>query len=300
MRNASQVSEREAPFQLRGGSFTMMVLKVVSPQDASFFPQLLGKIRQAPSFFRNAPLVLDLDELAAGPDFDLLDFVVTLRSHGLLPVGVQGGSPELQRLALDDVGLPAMPAGRQGVPAGRAEGEAAGQEGTRFGLAPGRAPTDPMPPKTAAAAAVSGGAPAAVQPAPVHAAAHAAPAPAPAPAHAYAQQPEPPRAMVLSEPVRSGRQIYSPRGDLVVLGPVSPGAELLADGSIHIYGPLRGRALAGLSGDRHARIFCQSLEAELVSIAGLYRISEDIDPSVLRRPVQIWLDEGYLRIDPLV
>jgi septum site-determining protein MinC len=290
VRNASQVSEREAPFQLRGGSFTMMVLKVVSPQDASFFPQLLGKIRQAPSFFRNAPLVLDLDELVAGADFDLLDFVVTLRSHGLLPVGVQGGSPELQRLALDDVGLPAMPAGRQGVPAGRAEAEAAGQEGTRFGLAPGRAPTDPMPPKTAAAAAVSGGAPAAVQPAPVPA----------APVHAYAPQPEPPRAMVLSEPVRSGRQIYSPRGDLVVLGPVSPGAELLADGSIHIYGPLRGRALAGLSGDRHARIFCQSLEAELVSIAGLYRISEDIDPSVLRRPVQIWLDEGYLRIDPLV
>ncbi|WP_207486017.1 septum site-determining protein MinC [Arenibaculum pallidiluteum] len=107
------------------------------------------------------------------------------------------------------------------------------------------------------------------------------------------------RALVVSEPIRSGRQVYAARGDLVVLGPVSPGAELLADGNIHVYGPLRGRALAGLSGDRNARIFCQSLEAEMVSIAGLYRISEDMDPAVQRKPVQIWLDEGYLRIDPL-
>ena len=88
--------------------------------------------------------------------------------------------------------------------------------------------------------------------------------------------------MIITEPVRSGRQIYAARGDLIVMGPVSAGAELLADGNIHVYSSLRGRALAGISGDTNARIFCHSLEAELVSIAGLYRVSEDLDKTVLQ------------------
>ncbi|WP_044562104.1 septum site-determining protein MinC, partial [Azospirillum sp. B4] len=69
--------------------------------------------------------------------------------------------------------------------------------------------------------------------------------------------------------------------------------------NIHVYGALRGRALAGMAGDRTARIFCQSLEAEMVSIAGLYRVSEDLEKSVLRRQVQIYLDQGFLHIDPV-
>jgi septum site-determining protein MinC len=84
-----------------------------------------------------------------------------------------------------------------------------------------------------------------------------------------------------------------------VMGPVSAGAELLADGNIHVYSSLRGRALAGISGDTNARIFCHSLEAELVSIAGLYRVSEDLDASVFKKQVHIYLDDGYLRMDPL-
>ena len=105
--------------------------------------------------------------------------------------------------------------------------------------------------------------------------------------------------MIITEPVRSGRQIYAARGDLIVMGPVSAGAELLADGNIHVYSSLRGRALAGISGDTNARIFCHSLEAELVSIAGLYRVSEDLDASVFKKQVHIYLDDGYLRMDPL-
>jgi septum site-determining protein MinC len=105
--------------------------------------------------------------------------------------------------------------------------------------------------------------------------------------------------MIITEPVRSGRQIYAARGDLIVMGPVSAGAELLADGNIHVYSSLRGRALAGISGDTSARIFCHSLEAELVSIAGLYRVSEDLEKSVFKKPVHIYLDDGYLRMDPL-
>jgi len=101
---------------------------------------------------------------------------------------------------------------------------------------------------------------------------------------------------VITEPVRSGQQIYARGGDLIVLAPVSHGSELLADGHIHIYGPLRGRALAGVTGDTKARIFCQSLEAELVSIAGEYKISEDIDQSLWRLAVEVSFEAERLHI----
>ncbi len=104
---------------------------------------------------------------------------------------------------------------------------------------------------------------------------------------------------VIYEPVRSGQQIYVRGGDLIVLATVSHGAELLADGHIHVYGPLRGRALAGVSGDQKAHIFCQSLEAELVSIAGQYKISEDIEQTAWRLPVDISVVSGHLQIRAL-
>ena len=81
---------------------------------------------------------------------------------------------------------------------------------------------------------------------------------------------------VITTPIRGGQQVYAQGGDLIVLAPVSAGAELLADGNIHVYGPMRGRALAGIKGDRTARIFCQQLGAELLSIAGQYKVAEDL------------------------
>jgi septum site-determining protein MinC len=112
VRSTSQISERDAPFQLRGNNFTVMVLKLVAPDDPSFFPQLLSKIRQAPNFFKNAPVVLDLEELdeSAGPA-DFIDFVVTLRQHSLIPVGIQGGTTAQQNAAFE-AGLTIMPTGR--------------------------------------------------------------------------------------------------------------------------------------------------------------------------------------------
>lgn len=107
------------------------------------------------------------------------------------------------------------------------------------------------------------------------------------------------RSKIIAQPVRSGQQVYAPGGDLIVLGAVSPGAELLADGNIHVYGPLRGRALAGVKGDVEARIFCQSLEAELVSIAGRYRVIEQLDAVEHARPVQMYLSDERLLIEPL-
>ncbi|WP_123102982.1 septum site-determining protein MinC [Acidithiobacillus sulfuriphilus] len=94
--------------------------------------------------------------------------------------------------------------------------------------------------------------------------------PVAAPASAVQQR----GALLIDQPVRSGQRVYARGGDLICLGVVNAGAEVLADGHIHVYAPLRGRALAGVSGDETARIFCSSLEAELVSIAGLYRMPE--------------------------
>ena len=104
---------------------------------------------------------------------------------------------------------------------------------------------------------------------------------------------------LIDKPLRSGQRIYA-KGDLVVLGLVSYGAEVIAEGNIHIYAPLRGRALAGVQGNHDARIFCTCLEPELISIAGIYRTMETpLGPDVLGKPVQIWLDEEKLMIEPL-
>ncbi len=104
---------------------------------------------------------------------------------------------------------------------------------------------------------------------------------------------------VITQPVRSGQQVYAPGGDLIVLAPVSAGSELLADGHIHVYGPLRGRALAGVRGDTQARIFCQSLEAELVSVAGQYKVAEDLRRHHWKEAVQVSLEGDSLKIATL-
>ena len=102
---------------------------------------------------------------------------------------------------------------------------------------------------------------------------------------------------LITQPVRSGQQIYAQGGDLIVLAPVSAGAEILADGHIHVYAPLRGRALAGVLGNTDARIFCQHLEAELIAIAGNYKVSEHI--SAWEKSVSIYLTDEHLTIQSL-
>lgn len=101
---------------------------------------------------------------------------------------------------------------------------------------------------------------------------------------------------IITEPVRSGQQIYARQADLIVLAPVSPGAELLADGNIHVYNTLRGRALAGIMGNLTSRIFCQQLDAELVSIAGHYWVSEDLQGTPIKQNAQIYLENERLHI----
>lgn len=108
-----------------------------------------------------------------------------------------------------------------------------------------------------------------------------------------------PASRLVTTPVRSGQTIVAERGDLTVVGPVGSGAELIAAGSIHVYGPLRGRASAGVFGDEAARIFCQDLDAELLSVAGLYRTSESLEPAIRRRAVQVFLEGDRLCVEPL-
>jgi septum site-determining protein MinC len=152
---------------------------------------------------------------------------------------------------------------------------------------------EPAQVEAAAQAGLASFAPTAAQPARRSAPAQAAPAPAAAPAPV-----QPSRAItrLVTEPVRSGTQIYARGADLIVTAPVSAGAELVADGNIHVYAALRGRALAGASGDASARIFCSRLEAELVSIAGRYLVSEQLPAEQRGLPVQIALVEDQLTI----
>lgn len=104
---------------------------------------------------------------------------------------------------------------------------------------------------------------------------------------------------IITTPIRSGQQVYAPDGDLIIINQVGHGAELIADGNIHVYGTLRGRALAGINGNQKARIFCKSLEAELVSVAGSYKLSEDIEKQAWRIPAQIYIKDDRLQITEL-
>ena len=117
----------------------------------------------------------------------------------------------------------------------------------------------------------------------------------PAPAQAGSGNP----GLIQASAVRSGQQVYADNRDLTCLAAVGAGAEVIADGSIHIYGPLRGRALAGAQGSETARIFCREFHAELVAVAGHYKVLEDIPKELRGKPVQVWLENGQLKLAAL-
>jgi septum site-determining protein MinC len=114
-----------------------------------------------------------------------------------------------------------------------------------------------------------------------------------------AERPHEPPSLMIDSPVRSGQSVFFPHGDVTVLGSISSGAEVMAGGSIHVYGALRGRAMAGSMGNARARIFCSKNEAELIAIDGYYRTAEDMDATLRSRPVQCWLEDRVLSIAAL-
>ena len=253
---APESSAEQASFELKATAFTLPTLRLFAGDLAALSQFLEPKIAQAPEFFRNAPVVVDLTHLPTEVALDFPLLVGVLRGLGMLPIGVRGGSAAHRETAqLMDLAILAQ--GSRG-PASTATAARA-------------APTQPAPTPTPAATA---------------------PAPSPVPMLAGAGK-------IVSRPVRSGQRVYAHGGDLVVLAAVSSGAELMADGHIHIYGALRGRALAGVRGNAEARIFCLDLRAELISVAGHYRVSESLDPAQAGRPVQVALRDGRLIIEAL-
>jgi septum site-determining protein MinC len=108
-----------------------------------------------------------------------------------------------------------------------------------------------------------------------------------------------PASLLIETPVRSGQSVVFTEGDVTVLGSVGSGAEIVAGGSIHVYGTLRGRAMAGIEGNASARIFCQKIEAELLAIDGFYQTAEDISDALRHRPAQAWLAGDVMRIEAL-
>jgi len=233
---ASAAAVSDAPFELKAAGFTLPVLKVLDTNVQAIIAGLNTKIAEAPQFFRNTPLVVDVSAVVdqnTTLNFPLL--LGMLRGKGLVPIGLSGGNEAWNELATG-MELAILSSGvprRQ--PPGQEQVEAPRERGGRL----------------------------------------------------------------ITQPVRSGQRVYAPDGDLTVLGPVSSGAEVFADGNVHVYGSLRGRALAGIQGDRDARVFCSHLDAELVSVAGIYSVSENIADGLRGRPAQVYLDEGRLRIEAL-
>ena len=122
--------------------------------------------------------------------------------------------------------------------------------------------------------------------------------PAPAPDNAPRGR-EQPASLLIEEPVRSGQSVAFVEGDVTILGSVGSGAEIIAGGSIHIYGTLRGQAMAGVTGNRRARIFCHRFEAELLAIGSYYKTADEIDDSMRSGPIQAWLDGNTLKISAM-
>ena len=241
----SQQNTHHTPvLEFKSSTFSVPVLVLTSNDIVTIEQHLQEKIHLAPEFFKNSPLVFDLQELNKNElDIDVPELTNVIRKLGLLPIGIRGGTIQQNRQALE-LGIP--------VHSGHS---ATTTSGTQKQQTP--EPEKPAPIAEPQAVAIT--------------------------------------TTMITHPVRSGQRIYA-SGDLVILAQVSAGAEIMAEGNIHVYGSLRGRALAGVQGNTEARIFCSDLQAELISIAGNYKISEDLNGAVLHQPVQIYLQNHTLVI----
>lgn len=230
--------------EVKAGAITLPILRLFTADLVAVGALLEEKLRQAPEFFRHAPVILELSEL--DPDRERIEFpelIRLLKRLDLVPAGVRGGN-QIQHYAAQAAKLAVLADNKHEA----------------------HPPTARNPqPKAAepAAAKPSSG------------------------------------SRLIEQPVRSGQRILAQGGDLIVRAQVSAGAEVIADGNIHIYGRLSGRALAGVQGNRDARIFCTDLQAELVGIGGQYKISEDIDPTMRGKAAHIHLVDSALLIDAL-
>lgn len=259
----TRASRKIHSFRLRGTTVPVITLALSSADEAALEADIAAKVAEAGDSLAGGLAVIDLSALSDAPP-PLTWLVGQVRRFGLLPVGVIGTRDE-QAAEVSALGLALLPA--TAVSARPAE----------------------MPPRQAAAAKEAVQEPSAPAPS-----AEQRPAPVAPPAGA---------SMVVDRPVRSGQRIYARGGDLVLLAGASAGSELIADGNIHCYGPLRGRALAGASGDQDAQIFALDFEAELVSVAGVYKAFERLPAEVRGKPIRASLEtrdgQSQILLSPL-
>ncbi len=247
--------------ELKIGQVGVANLRVRTLDVAQLTREMRERVERAPKLFGRAAVIIDFGGLAQTPDPGTAQALLDgLLDAGVIPVALAYGTPETEQLA-----------GQLGLPL----------------LAKFRAQYEPLeaaaPREPATAAARAAKTPPPEPPTP------AAP---PAPVSAPAAKP----GLVQKSPVRSGQQLYAENRDLTVLSTVGAGAEVISDGSIHIYGTLRGRALAGAQGNTDARIFCREFHAELVAIAGNYKVLEDVPRELHGKAVQVWLEKDQLMI----
>lgn len=254
---------KDSPIQFKGTALKIIQAQVRTTEVAVLHAALAELTGNSPDFFENDLAVLDFSGAENLPATADWAAIRQLLRASGLYAAATLGLPDELAATAELAGLPAISASTLSRPPRAKTPEAA---------------PEPAPPPPAAAPPAQA----------------VAPTPAPEPA---------PRTITLDKPLRSGQRFYAKGCDLIVTAMVSAGAEVIADGNIHVYAPLRGRALAGASGDRNARIFTTSLEAELVSVAGLYRTFEAGVPAELaRQPATVSLtgdDEPTLRVDPL-
>ncbi|WP_281782093.1 septum site-determining protein MinC [Lysobacter auxotrophicus] len=251
--------------ELKIGQVGIANLRIRTLDVAKLTEEMRGRVQRAPKLFARAAVVIDFGGLTRTPDEATARALIAgLRDAGVLPVALAYGTTEIERLS-EALGLPLL-----------AKFRASYERDEQAASQPAPAPTirepEPAPPPKA-------------------------PRSAPAPATPAAANVAP--GMIQSAPVRSGQQIYAENRDLTVLTTVGAGAEVISDGSVHIYGPLRGRALAGAKGNEQARIFCREFHAELVAIAGHYKVMEEIPKELRGKAVQIWLEDQQLKIAAL-
>ena len=258
----STAVDYEQAGELKIGQVGIANLRIRTLDVDQLAAEMRERVQRAPKLFGRAAVIVDFGGLSKVPDAATARALIDgLRDAGVLPVALAYGTREIEELSVA-IGLPLLAKFR-------AQYERAGQ-------------ADAAPAATAP------------EPAPRAEKKSGEPAPKAAPA-APAGEP----GLMQVAPVRSGQQVYADNRDLTVLTTVGAGAEVIADGSIHIYGALRGRALAGAQGNPKARIFCREFHAELVAVAGHYKVLEDIPKELHGKPVQVWLDGETLRIEQL-
>jgi septum site-determining protein MinC len=275
-------------------SATLYAIRVVlhSADPERLNAALAKRMADAGSFFENEPVVVDASRVEEKIDWTAL--VAALRGHNLPPIGVvaEGANLESARAAgLTPVEL-STPAAR---PAPVIDTAPPNDVSTPVPSVPAAAIETAAAPTEAAAEPEAPADKPAGEPLPARAASNTTSASSPTPAAPHSSS-----ALVITKPLRSGQRVYARHTDLVVIGMVSQGAEVIADGNIHVYGPLRGKAMAGARGDTSARIFTTHLDAELLAVAGVYRVVEDkLDRTLQNQPALIRLDGDTLRIEAL-